>query len=535
MRKIFSAALALVCVWFASPAHANCNLFDESTIQQGLHNENGVINNNISSWVASDMRIPVTASQTYTVMADATETGTTVVTNVVMFKDNEYVGYLPTAAVPFSFTPDSTYNQIELQFAYEPRKTINKSSITNVKLIENACIERCKNLFDAQIEKGGVQFTDGRLLSSPNRVRTGTFIEVTPNTTYTISTNMYNVGFFEYNSAGNYVSDSGTLRVAPVTFTTKENTTKVRFSFALQNTSADVNVNDVQWVQLEQGDTATEYVPYNAACHNNKITIATTKYNESAFSPLNTALANAISVVDSVVSNTITQAASIATLQAQKQTRPDESCPAGKKCLLVEDASGVPHWYEIVERYSRLPDGYTELQYIESTGTQYIDTGIFGTDGSSFEIRLSYSSLTGTFQMNGWSSDAQIGIDSGAYWWNMARGRTTVTLDTIYNTKLVISGNISELYVDGNLEKTSTLGDTHIAKGFGLFATVTGNYRSKEKVYNFVAKDSADRIVMNLVPAKNPDGKIGMYDLANGAFFENAGTGEFIAGAPVVE
>ena len=97
-------------------------------------------------------------------------------------------------------------------------------------------------------------------------------------------------------------------------------------------------------IQFEQGDTATSYVPY---C--DPIKIATTKYVETQFSDLDTALANAVSVVNTVVSNTISQASSIGTLQSTKQTRPDETCPAGKKCLLVEDTSGVPHWYEIVE------------------------------------------------------------------------------------------------------------------------------------------------------------------------------------------
>ncbi|MBQ7185908.1 MAG: hypothetical protein IJR92_03840, partial [Alphaproteobacteria bacterium] len=125
------------------------------------------------------------------------------------------------------------------------------------------------------------------------------------------------------------------------------------------------------------------------------IKIATTKYNETAFSPLNTALANAISVVDSVVSNTITQAGLIADLQTQKQTRPNdiaddsEKCPAGKKCLLVEDASGVPHWYEIVERYSRLPDGYTELEYVSNAANTYLDTGIIPTvDNVVMEMKV---------------------------------------------------------------------------------------------------------------------------------------------------
>ena len=41
--------------------------------------------------------------------------------------------------------------------------------------------------------------------------------------------------------------------------------------------------------------------------------------------------------------------------------------------------------------------------------------------------------------------------------------------------------------------------------------------------------------VRDFVPAKNASGVVGMYDLVGGRFYENAGTGDFIAGDPVVE
>ncbi len=79
------------------------------------------------------------------------------------------------------------------------------------------------------------------------------------------------------------------------------------------------------------------------------IKIATTAYNTARFSPVVTELNDTIATIRNVVTNTINQTKAIADLQATKQTRPDEQCPAGKKCLLVEDNNGQPHWYEIVE------------------------------------------------------------------------------------------------------------------------------------------------------------------------------------------
>ncbi|MCQ2580851.1 MAG: hypothetical protein MJ164_01610 [Alphaproteobacteria bacterium] len=79
------------------------------------------------------------------------------------------------------------------------------------------------------------------------------------------------------------------------------------------------------------------------------IKIATTKMVDEEFAAAEAKLATTVQTIESVVSRTITQTEQIAALQAEKQTRPDESCPANKKCLLVEDEQGFPHWYEIIE------------------------------------------------------------------------------------------------------------------------------------------------------------------------------------------
>ncbi|MBP9999437.1 MAG: hypothetical protein KBT14_01935 [Proteobacteria bacterium] len=79
------------------------------------------------------------------------------------------------------------------------------------------------------------------------------------------------------------------------------------------------------------------------------IEIATTKMVDEEFAAAEAKLATTVQTIESVVSRTITQTGQIATLQAEKQTRPDESCPANMKCLLVQDEDGTPHWYPIIE------------------------------------------------------------------------------------------------------------------------------------------------------------------------------------------
>ncbi len=82
------------------------------------------------------------------------------------------------------------------------------------------------------------------------------------------------------------------------------------------------------------------------------IKIATTAYNTARFSPVKTDLNSAVATIREIVTKTINQTAAIASLQADKQTRPEDACPAGKKCLLVETEENgviVPHWFPIIE------------------------------------------------------------------------------------------------------------------------------------------------------------------------------------------
>ncbi len=116
---------------------------------------------------------------------------------------------------------------------------------------------------------------------------------------------------------------------------------------------AKQDATGAQDLMLEHGDVANAYVAPTPC-----IRIAGTKIAAAAFERADAVRARVVNVVDHVVSQTITQAGHIATLQTQKQTRPAddptdannaENCPEGKKCLLVTDENKTPHWYEIFD------------------------------------------------------------------------------------------------------------------------------------------------------------------------------------------
>ena len=565
MKKIFSAALALVCVWFASPVLAACNLFDSSVFNTDVGDEITFKQYQLpnGTYTMSTNFPPQTGSR-YTnvwIIAGKQTTGQSSDINgvssdyprTITVTDGWYTIFYRSTTASIPRNPKDYNWQLE-----------QGSTATAYQPYNATCDDRCKNLFD----KAQTPYNSGMYISSATVGQTGFElssnsnynvyrVEIQPSTTYTFGLIKATSPKWVVTDANNVVLDTGANNGGEAG-TSITITTGATAKYLYLSVSVNEKYKCIDILQLELGDTATEYVPYNAACHNNKITIATTKYNESAFSPLNTALQNAISVVDTVVSNTITQAGRIATLQTQKQTRPNdiaddsEKCPAGKKCLLVEDASGVPHWYEIVERYSLLPDGYTELEYIESTGTQYIDTGIksASTIKAEFVVDRPISPASGsvwvpmgtTLDNNGQFSIFESTNGSGdkyvALTYGVVNGSTvdaSAGATAFAQSKFVLDGGV--LTIDNGV-KTITppqAGTTFSTQNdIWLFLRPNTNVGVGVKMYYCKLWDNGT-LVRDFVPAKNSSGVVGMYDTVSGTFFENAGTGEFIAGDPVVE
>ena len=570
MKKILSLVLGLL--WALPVWGANCNLFDMSQSPTRERIDSDLIwtryNINVSSvglsvgnWTAK--HTDFISPGTYTITINGVDSiavrgydGSNL--SILRRGNGSFTITNPSQIWIFGATPETIAQITEIMLE-------QGSTATSYQPYNATCDDRCKNLFD----KAQTPYSSGVYISSATVGQTGFElssnsnynvyrVEIQPSTTYTFGLIKATSPKWVVTDANNVVLDTGTNNGGEagnsITITTGATAKYLYLSVSVNEKYKCIDI-----LQLELGDTATEYVPYNAACHNNKITIATTKYNESAFSPLNTALQNAISVVDSVVSNTITQAGRIATLQAQKQTRPNdiaddnEKCPAGKKCLLVEDANGVPHWYEIVENASLLPDGYTQLQYIESTGEQYIDTNytwtsanhkvvakisdvasgnnqwLWGSYTNNSNIRPGTIAITSADKLS--VGVGNVGTASNTYTIDVPTTPTTLTLEVKDDNTFSLLGG-STNYTDVSVSGTFiTRIPEYIFAGNQQGAA---SYSSQYKLYSLQMYDN-NTLVRDFIPAKDSSGKIGMYDTVSGTFFTNQGTGEFVAGDPVVE
>ncbi|MBR6838038.1 MAG: hypothetical protein IKM94_00510, partial [Alphaproteobacteria bacterium] len=401
-------------------------------------------------------------------------------------------------------------------------------------------LDSCRNLFDPNTVDVGHYYDASLGYANSGLAALSGFIPVTAGQSYTLSgTNSYgnswNIRINTFNT--NQQIQSQLVQNVPLgswtyTLTIPAGISYIRYSFYKD----DVNIQ-----QIEEGDTATAYVPYNASCHNpNAIKIATTAYNAARFSPVVTDLNSAVATIREIVTKTINQTAAIASLQADKQTRPEDACPAGKKCLLVETEENgviVPHWFPIIENIYGLPTGYTPLEYIQSTGTQYIDTGIKASLNTKAE---------GVFEIPSDDVGQLFGsYDEGAYFRfyvpasslktkvfdGVGLQTSLVPEDVSRGTKIKITLDKTGLYVGNKTFAYDTTPSAFTATSniyIGMISSYTGTNVSKGKVYSFKLYDN-DTLVRDFVPAKNSSGVIGMYDLVKDVFYTNSVTGTLTA------
>lgn len=191
----------------------------------------------------------------------------------------------------------------------------------------------------------------------------------------------------------------------------------------------------------------------------------------------------------------------------------------------------------------------TPIEYIESTGAQYIDTGIIPSNYNySAEFRMSAPNWgklffgMGTSISNVWGGEGyQFGIagSGGNSSWGGATASTTASLlqvsnNVFYNYKM----NKNGFYVNGVL-KSAISNPIDYAASKSIYIGRSNNPGADEytgsskwswvKIYN-----DNNTLVRDFIPVLDPDGVPCMYDRVTGTFFYNSGTGDFIAG-PVIE
>ena len=202
-----------------------------------------------------------------------------------------------------------------------------------------------------------------------------------------------------------------------------------------------------------------------------------------------------------------------------------------------------------------LPSGYTQLDYLEATGTQYIDLGTTANDSMNVIIDAEFTTTPNFYSLYGITDDTvkfeQVigtrGTGNDIKWayifndgWSYGAGSLGTYSpgrhicfadcqstqykffvdDTEVGTPISISGNVH------NTAYHPYLFASHLVTSGQNIAWE----KAKAKIYEFTLSYDSGTIVRHMVPAqRNSDGVLGMYDTANNVFYTNAGTGSFVA------
>lgn len=194
---------------------------------------------------------------------------------------------------------------------------------------------------------------------------------------------------------------------------------------------------------------------------------------------------------------------------------------------------------------SGLPSGYTQLEYIQSSGTQYIDTSVRVMPENYQQLKMSVtcekigqgSGATTWFVDGSNVANAYfyMGVYNGKYYYGCgttahdtgiaaASGKQTFTLD-IPSAKFTVSGSAD---VSISTEAVTTSASLYL---FGFNYNPVRCYA--EKIYSCQIYTGAT-LVRDFVPCKNAYGAVGLYDTVGAKFYANAGTGTFTAGPEII-
>lgn len=197
-----------------------------------------------------------------------------------------------------------------------------------------------------------------------------------------------------------------------------------------------------------------------------------------------------------------------------------------------------------IETYRTLPNEYQEVEYIESTGTQYINTDYVGTSLSKMEIVLKFLETTSD-QTNGLAvASGRIGIGfsiTGGYnHWYFGTG--DVNNNTNYAADLVKHKFFIDIknkkYGFDNVTNSINFSYSNPSSApVELFCRRYENIRNNfctQRLYSCKLYTD-DVIKRDFVPCyRKSDNVVGLYDLIENKFYINQGTGTFLKGNDVV-
>ena len=211
----------------------------------------------------------------------------------------------------------------------------------------------------------------------------------------------------------------------------------------------------------------------------------------------------------------------------------------------ILDSDDVPCMYDKVSEeffynqgtgeflYKTIKDEYPEVAFIESTGTEWIDTG-YAINTSTDSVYLEFEALEDTkykwlFGEHDDNARFGIGTGDGLNQRNIAYGKTTYKVkDTqIFDGKHIFSADSSGVYLDGSkIANYSSFKSTSSLYLFNLNLS-GGSYQTKARVWKYQHYRNGE-LIRDMYPVLSKSiNRAGLFDKVSMKFFGNNGSGEF--------
>ena len=174
--------------------------------------------------------------------------------------------------------------------------------------------------------------------------------------------------------------------------------------------------------------------------------------------------------------------------------------------------------------------GYDILEYLESSGTQYIDTGVVYANDTKLTQRFCVVDFAGV-QMQMGALDSVSGGYHRFHWGVKGQSALQYVQAVGGGNPVNISAG-SDGWVDLTLDATSQAYTESGHSSIGLFGRNSGGTFTCGKFrVGHTCIWKGVNLVRNMVPVRRKsDGVLGFYDYCEPKFYENGGSGEFAAG-----
>lgn len=201
----------------------------------------------------------------------------------------------------------------------------------------------------------------------------------------------------------------------------------------------------------------------------------------------------------------------------------------GKKIVRLEKNGSVI--------WKGLPEGFTPLDHIGTTGTQYINLEFVPNQDTRIVCEFMFFGGSGIYgSRDTTTSDGFCMRVTSSKWqpqYNDTMTRTSIASDT--TNWHIADQNKNVFSVDGAVQLTFNYAEftaPHPVILGGILANREGvmTLYPGECWYRAARVYDNGTLVRDVVSCMSPDGSIGMYDFMVGKFRGNAGTGEFVAG-----